>query len=100
VDFQADYQLNDNEKYAISHLCNWLEEVDEAEDIDDAELDESALLYLKSYRESYSRRKPYPVGCLLLLGADQCNAMHGTLTNQSKIGCRQTEAEWLATPQG
>lgn len=55
---QVDSQLDENEQYAVSHLCNWLEEVDEADDIDDAELDESARLYLKSYRESYSRRKP------------------------------------------
>lgn len=53
-------QLNESEQYAISHLCSWLEEVDEADAVDDADLDESARLYLKSYRESYSRRKPYP----------------------------------------
>ena len=62
---QADHQLSESEQYAVSHLCNWLEEVDEADDINDKDLDESALSYLKSYRESYSRRKPYPVGCLL-----------------------------------
>ncbi|DBA98108.1 hypothetical protein WJX77_006732 [Trebouxia sp. C0004] len=57
---QADNQLSESEQYAVSHLCNWLEEVDEADEIDDKTLDESALSYLKSYRESYSRRKPYP----------------------------------------
>lgn len=57
---QADNQLSESEQYAVSHLCNWLEEVDEADDIDDKNLDESAVSYLKSYRESYSRRKPYP----------------------------------------
>lgn len=57
---QADHQLSESEQYAVSHLCNWLEEVDEADDINDKDLDESALSYLKSYRESYSRRKPYP----------------------------------------
>ena len=56
-------QLNDGEKYALGHVCNWLQEVSEAGDIDDADLDESALSYLKSYKDSYSRKKPLPV-CL------------------------------------
>lgn len=58
---KADSQLSESEQYAVSHLCSWLEEVDEADAVDDADLDDSARLYLKSYRESYSRRKPYPV---------------------------------------
>jgi hypothetical protein len=72
---QADNQLSESEQYAVSHLCNWLEEVDEADDIDDINLDGSALSYLKSYRESYSRRKPYPVGCLLFqyIGNPACS---------------------------
>lgn len=57
---QAEDQINDGEKYALGHLCNWLQEVSEADDIDDANLDESARSYLKSYRESYSRKKPLP----------------------------------------
>lgn len=86
---QADNQLSESEQYAVSHLCNWLEEVDEADDIDDKNLDESALSYLKSYRESYSRRKPYPVGCLLFqyIGNAACSQRHARVF----VKCRQIE---------
>lgn len=86
---QADNQLSESEQYAVSHLCNWLEEVDEADDIDDKNLDDSALSYLRSYRESYSRRKPYPVGCLLFLyiGNVACSQRHA----QVFVKCRQIE---------
>ena len=67
-------QLNESEQYAIGHLCSWLQEVDEADAVDDADLDESARLYLKSYRESYSRRKPYPVSLASRVKASQQKA--------------------------
>lgn len=61
---QADNDYSESEKYALGHLCNWLEEVENSEDLDDAHLDESARAYLKSYRDNYSRRKSSPVSIL------------------------------------
>lgn len=68
---EADNQLNDSEKYALGHLCNWLQEVSEANNIDDANLDESALSYLKSYKESYSRKKPLPADSGGVIGSSR-----------------------------
>ncbi|KAL3132328.1 hypothetical protein ABBQ32_008906 [Trebouxia sp. C0010 RCD-2024] len=68
---EADNQLNDSEKYALGHLCNWLQEVSEANSIDDADLDESALSYLKSYKESYSRKKTLPADSGGVIGSSR-----------------------------
>lgn len=70
--------------------------MDEADDIDDAHLDESARLYLKSYKESYSRRKPYPVGYFLALIFNTAifdTAHNLAICSDANVAHRQIEVE-------